>query len=193
MPHPLLPDSQEALAPRRSDARRNVAAIVAAARSVLAERPRASVQDIADAAGLHRATVHRHFSSRDDLLAAVREDVWGEAAEAYKAILADDGPSPVEKLERYTAQMVALGRETRAYRFLPFLDAEHEAQRTQDFGPMADLLAEGQRLGQIRADVAPMDLVLALAGMITTVVPEVAVGRMAPERGVGLTVAMLRP
>jgi AcrR family transcriptional regulator len=58
---------------RRSDARRSVDAILGAARTVLGERPGASVEEIATAAGVSRQTVYAHFPSRDALVAALVE------------------------------------------------------------------------------------------------------------------------
>ncbi|GAB2572721.1 hypothetical protein Aab01nite_81910 [Paractinoplanes abujensis] len=59
-----------ATSPRRvrADAERSTARILDAARAVLADDPNASLERIADAAGLARATVHRRFASRAALL-----------------------------------------------------------------------------------------------------------------------------
>ena len=56
---------------RRADAERSVAAILDGATRALRERPDASVEDIAAAAGVSRQTVYAHFSSRDAVVAAV--------------------------------------------------------------------------------------------------------------------------
>lgn len=55
----------------RADAERSAARILAAAEEVLADDPTATLERIADAAGLARATVHRRFSSRKALLEAL--------------------------------------------------------------------------------------------------------------------------
>lgn len=56
---------------RRADAQRSIDAIVEAARATLVDRPDASVEEIADAAGVSRQTVYAHFASRDVLIVAV--------------------------------------------------------------------------------------------------------------------------
>ncbi|MBB4688142.1 TetR/AcrR family transcriptional regulator [Amycolatopsis jiangsuensis] len=57
----------------RADAERSAARILEAAEEVLAADPNASLEQIADAAGLTRVTVHRRFSSRQVLLEALNE------------------------------------------------------------------------------------------------------------------------
>ncbi|OLF07949.1 TetR/AcrR family transcriptional regulator [Actinophytocola xanthii] len=60
---------------RRADARRNRDKLVAAAGAVVAESGAgASLEEIARRAGVGSATLHRHFSSRAELLEAVLRD-----------------------------------------------------------------------------------------------------------------------
>lgn len=56
---------------RRADAQRNQDAIVEAALQVMSRLPDAGLAEVAAAAGLTRATLYAHFSSREELLAAV--------------------------------------------------------------------------------------------------------------------------
>jgi AcrR family transcriptional regulator len=65
----------ETSSPRRirADAERSTARILEAAETVLAADPTASLERIADAAGLARATVHRRFASRTALLDALAD------------------------------------------------------------------------------------------------------------------------
>src|SRR3954466_16289892 len=55
----------------RADAERSVRAILEAAERVLAEDAGASMEQIAEAAGLTRITVHRRFANRQALLEAL--------------------------------------------------------------------------------------------------------------------------
>ncbi len=66
-----LPEVEPRLRRRRADAQRSIDAIVSAARTLLVERPDASMEEIADAAGVSRQTVYAHFSSREVLIATV--------------------------------------------------------------------------------------------------------------------------
>lgn len=64
---------------RRSDAALNRAKIIDAARRLLADHEDPSMREIAAAAALGRGTVHRHFSTRDDLMDAVRRQARDDA------------------------------------------------------------------------------------------------------------------
>jgi serine phosphatase RsbU (regulator of sigma subunit) len=58
---------------RRADAELNAERVLLAATELLRSEPDASIEDIAAAAGVSRATVYRHFRSRVELAAAARE------------------------------------------------------------------------------------------------------------------------
>jgi serine phosphatase RsbU (regulator of sigma subunit) len=64
---------------QRSDAALNRAKILDAARRLLADNGDASMRAVADAAGLGRGTVHRHFATREDLMDAVRQQARDDA------------------------------------------------------------------------------------------------------------------
>jgi serine phosphatase RsbU (regulator of sigma subunit) len=64
---------------QRSDAALNRAKIVNAARRLLADNVDASMRAIAEAAGLGRGTVHRHFATREELIEAVRRQARDDA------------------------------------------------------------------------------------------------------------------
>ena len=69
-----MPAEQPAPLPesRRADAERNVLRIQEAAIRLWADEPNAGVADVAAAAGVGRATLYRHFPTRESLLEAIR-------------------------------------------------------------------------------------------------------------------------
>src|SRR5919202_5996856 len=84
----------------RADAQRSRARILDAAGPLLRDNPRATMAEVAVAAGLGRSTLHRHFATRVDLLRALED---GPLAGAD-----DDAP------ERAAAEVLPAGRLGRA-------------------------------------------------------------------------------
>lgn len=85
---------------RRSDAQRSIDAIISGARALLGERPEASMEEIAAAAGLTRQTVYAHFPSRDVVVAAVINAERAEGLAAVEAARLDSVP-PVDALRQF--------------------------------------------------------------------------------------------
>jgi AcrR family transcriptional regulator len=89
----------------RVDAERNVRLILEAAERVLAADPAASVEQIADAAGVARATVHRRFSSRQALVDELVTTAVQRVADAIEAARPDVLP-PLVALHQVTANVL---------------------------------------------------------------------------------------
>jgi len=78
---------------RRSDAEQNFSRIIEAAVELLEHQPAPSIEQIATAAGLARATVYRHFSSRNQLLETASRQALDAAA-----ITAHEGTPAAQQL-----------------------------------------------------------------------------------------------
>ncbi|GAA3574675.1 hypothetical protein GCM10022222_69020 [Amycolatopsis ultiminotia] len=91
--------------PVRADAERNIARILTAARTVLADDPTASLERIADEAGLARATVHRRFASRKALLEALRAQLDEQYLHALHKAKVTTAP-PLVALHRVTELVI---------------------------------------------------------------------------------------
>src|SRR6266699_100126 len=85
---------------RRSDARRSIDALSGAARTVLGERPDASMEEIAVAAGVTRQTVYAHHPARDALIAALLRAAGTETLAAIDAARLDTAP-PADALRQF--------------------------------------------------------------------------------------------
>ncbi|RBQ19994.1 TetR/AcrR family transcriptional regulator [Spongiactinospora rosea] len=156
----------------RADARRNYESLLATAHVMFTEHGTdASLEEIARRSGLGIGTLYRHFPTREALLEALLHDrLEGLAAEAGE-LLGD--PSPRAAMWRW---LTALTERAFIYRGLPasvmatLRDETSElyasCHRMNDAG--AALIRRAQDAGEIRADVAPAD-VLAMAGAITWV------------------------
>jgi AcrR family transcriptional regulator len=153
--------------PRRADAVRNRARVVAAAVEVFAERGlEAGVPEVAARAGVGRATVYRSFPTKEHLVAAVvverlrdfeaRVKAALEAPQAWPALVAvlADGAAAL------AGDRALAGGMTRAIK-LP----ELEAARASMWGALGALLERARAEGGMRADVTGEDLRVLWAGM----------------------------
>lgn len=64
-------------------------AIIEAAFAVFSKNPSAALADVAERAGVGRATLHRHFASRDDLMRALSKIAIKEMDDAVELACAD--------------------------------------------------------------------------------------------------------
>ncbi|MFJ6082799.1 TetR/AcrR family transcriptional regulator [Streptomyces sp. NPDC092369] len=91
----------------RADAERSVRAILEAAELVLAADPNASMEQIAEAAGVARTTVHRRFASRQALIEALAESAVRQLTQAIEDARPDTTP-PLIALHRVTANVLRI-------------------------------------------------------------------------------------
>lgn len=136
--------------PARADARRNHDAVIAAALRLLSAEPEATMREIADASGLTRTTVYRHFPSREELLRAIFGVVGREADAAALAATAGDPPL-AQVAAAIAGSSVALGRR---FRFLAGHDAlADDAAQTAGDQAMERWLGIARERGEVRDDM----------------------------------------
>jgi AcrR family transcriptional regulator len=149
---------------RRADALRNEQAILRAGARLLADDPGASMQAIADAAGVSRPTVYRRFPSRDALLAALGQAMADEAQALVEAAADSDAPAA----EALAGLIRELGGVAERYPVLfQLLRMRHASDRgghpkrpvTPGLAKAFDrLVRRGHRDGSIRTDLSPLAL-----------------------------------
>ncbi|MFI7501732.1 TetR/AcrR family transcriptional regulator [Streptomyces sp. NPDC049687] len=93
--------------PLRADAARSVRAILEAAEQVLAEDPGASMEQIAEQAGVARTTVHRRFANRQALIEALAASAKRQLIECVEDARMDTAP-PLVALHRVTANVLRI-------------------------------------------------------------------------------------
>jgi AcrR family transcriptional regulator len=151
---------------RRVDARRNVDALLEAARSVFATSGvDAPAKEITDLAGVGVGTLYRHFPQRADLVKAVVESGIDAVADAGPALAADR--EPVEALLAWTHRFTELLATKRG-----LASALHSGDPAfaglpgyflQRLGPaLAALLAAAVADGTVRDDISAEDLLHAI-------------------------------
>ncbi|MGD9571983.1 MAG: TetR/AcrR family transcriptional regulator [Thermoleophilia bacterium] len=169
--------------PLRQDAQRTVARVVEVATRVLADDPHATVQEIADTAGIGRATVYRHFPSREALLSAITTAAFREIRETLDG-LALDRAEPVEGLRVALDAFFEVGDR---YRFLAVDRSPHEhhpdkqAAMLDVFAPLAALLDRAQASGVVRRDLPPEWVRSALGALMRTAFELTDSGELARE------------
>ncbi|MEV6346328.1 TetR/AcrR family transcriptional regulator [Actinoplanes sp. NPDC051851] len=167
---------------RRSDARRSIDAILGAARTLLAERPDASMEQLAAAAGVTRQTVYAHFASRDALISALIEAAGAEAVAALEAANLDALP-PADALCRY----LDIGWEL--IRRYPYLLATalartppgNEATHTEGAALFERIVRRGRQTGDFDVALPAGWLTAAVVGLVGTAATEVAAGRLGAD------------
>jgi AcrR family transcriptional regulator len=161
---------------RRADARRSIDAIVSAARVLLSERPDASMEDVAAAAGVSRQTVYAHFASREALINAVVAAAGGEALAAIDAAVAACPPG--EALSRF----FDAGWQIAPLLLNPALARATGPGGGDPHGPfialLTDLISRGQESGDFDRGSSPAWLAIAILGMWHAAADEIRAGRM---------------
>ncbi|GAB3422576.1 TetR family transcriptional regulator [Flindersiella endophytica] len=157
----------------RSDALRNDQRILEAAARVLADDPRATIQRIADEAGVVRLTVYRRYANRDALRRAIYEAAAEEASQAIQAASARE----LDALAALRELIVAMAGIVRRY---PLLSVGTDLQplpgevRRPPVPPSSramrrafvELIRRGQAEGSLRAGVRPELLAQAVVGTL---------------------------
>ncbi len=157
------PATGEAHRPLRADARRNHDKLVAAAREVFAaEGGGASMEAVANKAGVGTGTLYRHFPRRIDLVQAVYEDdVEDLVRSAQQAVAAlEPWPSVVAFLEAFTryarAKRTLLNELREAFDRDPGTKSRLR-ERVEE--ATALVIGRAQRAGVVRGDIEGKDVV----------------------------------
>jgi AcrR family transcriptional regulator len=165
----------------RSDAERNREAILKSAMATFVERPDASVEQIAQAAGVTRQTVYAHYPSRNALVQAVQQLALDQTIALLDSARLDEDPPDVA-LERFLEASWVTASEHRIFD-LPAVprspEDEYEGHR-----PLTDrlevLVRRGQEDGIFDARLPAPWLVAAFISLAHAAGEEVRTGRLQP-------------
>lgn len=128
--------------------------ILQAAGELLATRPTASLGDIAEYAGIGKATLHRYFASREELMLALGYRALELISHAITTSMLERG-SAVEALTRLVEALVGLGDKLHFLLSESLLDTHPDFtvadRRTQE--PVLRLIQRGQANGELRTDL----------------------------------------
>lgn len=145
--------------PLRADAARNVERILRAAREVYAELgPDAPVEAVARRAGVGERTLYRRFPTKAELVrAALDQSIAEDLTPVIDRVRGTD--HPLRGLTEMIEAAISLGAREHSL----LAAARRAGSLTSDVAvsfnsALGELAAEGQRLGQIRADLVADDL-----------------------------------
>jgi TetR/AcrR family transcriptional repressor of mexCD-oprJ operon len=169
---------------RRADAQRNITAILDAGVACLSRNPQANTAEIARAAGVGRVTLYGHFPSREALVDAVVAHAIARANEALDTVDLTTGTAP-QALARLAGSSWQILSE---HRHLMQAGQQHlgpARMRAHHGGPMArvgELVARGQKAGDIRTDLPRAWLVTTYYALLHAAAEEVNAGHLDPAQ-----------
>ena len=143
-----------------------------AARMFAVQGEQASMNDVAAAAGVARATVYRYFPNRQALVDELARAAVSDADTRLTAARIDEVP-PEEGIARAVRALVEVGD------FFVLLTRERARSDPERFErrvtqPVRHLFERGQAAGEIRGDISSARLTESLMGMIVGVLVSTA-------------------
>jgi AcrR family transcriptional regulator len=155
----------------RADAMRNSEKVLKAAMSVFATSGvDASVREIAAKAGVGMGTLYRHFPQRSDLIAAVVRSEVDACADAAISLAEDHDPGEALTLwmHRYVDFIVAKrGLAAALSSGSPAVDSLPAYFEMRLRPALQTLLDAAAAAGEVRGDIDPYDLLMAVARLST--------------------------
>lgn len=156
----------------RSDAQRNRARLLAAARTAFArDGAGASLDDIARAAGVGSGTLYRHFPTREALIEAVFQVEVQKLADAAQQLLQSE--RPLEALRRWLYKFIQYVANKKL--ILPAMETVPggsmrliEGSRGKVHGSLFLLVNRAVEAGELKRGVDPQDLLRAIVGLFYT-------------------------
>jgi AcrR family transcriptional regulator len=154
---------------KRSDARRNREAILAAALVAFTESPEASLNAIAKRAGVGNATLYRHFPTREELVLAIYQQEVRKLVDAADLLLQEQAAidalrSWIQRLARYAVTKHGLADALRKAT-TPGSDLSSTDTYDSIVAALDRLLQANISAGTLRSGLDAEDVILALAGL----------------------------
>lgn len=166
--------------------------VLRSAAALLTRKSTATMDEVAKAAGISRATLHRQFAGRDALVRALEELGIRECDAALDGARLDEGSASeavrrlVAEIEPVAALLAFLYTENQLFEG----DAQHVGWAHLD-QRIGDLFRRGQESGEFRIDLSPAWLTEALYGLMASGAWAVMDGRVAAKDFHFMTVELL--
>jgi AcrR family transcriptional regulator len=178
---------------RRADAERNREAVLDHAARLLSIDPAAGMAEIAAQSRIGRATLYRHFPTREVLIDAILTRALDDVERAIAASRLDEGAAS----EALTRLIAALFEVSDRYRFL-FVQETLQPDRARRCDiearfeqPILALFERGRSSGEFPSELSAVALSAVFGGAMVMVLHEVAGGRLQPAEGEAAVVSTL--
>ncbi|MEV7286594.1 helix-turn-helix domain-containing protein [Streptomyces sp. NPDC093252] len=166
--------------------------VLRTAAALLTHKATATMDEVARAAGISRATLHRHFAGRDALIRALETQGIAECEAALDRARTDEGPAPdavrrlVREIEPAAGLLAFLVTENQL-----FEGEEQNAGWARLDARICALFRRGQDAGEFRIDLTPVWLTEALYGLVGSAAWAVLDGRVAAKDFENMIVELL--
>ncbi|MCK2237514.1 MULTISPECIES: TetR/AcrR family transcriptional regulator [unclassified Crossiella] len=156
--------------------------VLRAAAALLVRRPNSAMAEVAQSAGISRATLHRLVPSRDALVVELAKLALSEGEAALEAAKPEDGDA-ADAVRRVVRELMPIAD------LYAFLTGEHQLITKPELDAGYDLLdnrltaliRRGQESGQFRVDLTAEWMVEALVALLTGAGFAVLDGKLAPR------------
>lgn len=162
--------------------------ILDAAAAVLAKRPDATLQAIANAAGVSRTTIFNRYATRDDLLEALAVDALQRIGQAMKRVPSSEVDDVEAVLLDVTTGLTPLGPHSAFLRSVPGQGNDLDSHWLEAVTLLVIYIVNAQSSGQLRGDLPTRWLVCSYLGLLFAAWDEIAEGELGPAQAACLTV-----
>ena len=144
------------------------------------------VSDIAEQAGIAYGLVYHHFRNKDEILAAIYQERWGDYVDYLTELRHAELPfaERIAKLVHFLVETyrqdphlmtVMINEISRSYEFI---DSHDIGSMLVVFDAIEDIVGQAKRAGQIRADVDPKLTAYAVLGIAEMVLTGYVMGTL---------------
>lgn len=148
------------------------------------------MDEIAEATGLGRATLYRHFRTRGDLVTAIQRSALDAAGEAIAVCGLEKHSAPValkcavEALAGVGDRYRVLGRELS-------LDPRLLEQQESVARPLLETIRRGQKKGELRRDLPAPWVLASMGNLLVLALREIGAGRLSADAAAEIVAATL--
>lgn len=152
--------------------------IFAAATRVLAERPDATLQTIAQEAGISRTTIFYRFPTRELLLRALTIDAFNRTKAVLSVLAGETSSQFTQKLRDLTQQLMPLVEQSIFLRKVSTTNNNMDSMWTEAMAPLSCYFKQLQQEGILSKEIPHRWLVASYIGLLFAAWDEVALGEL---------------